>query len=168
MYSDDRYQDGNTIPKLMTVPEEILHEIISYLSLETLCSSLRKVCKKIKLYVDHYLKVGRTFHLVGRQEGSESEAIEYIQMPNKGIIIIWKPVSYIPYDSFYLQTDKNWDEHEERLLEKVIFTTLGQRIVFHFSEGGKCMIYRHNPETDRWKIRRESLCIIINAETKLE
>ena len=151
MYSVGRYKDGNTLPKLMTLPEEILREIFRYLSLETLCCSFRKVCRKIQFFVDSYLKVGRRYHLVGRQGGSESEAIEYNQMASKGIAIIWKPVSYIPYDSFILLTDNNWDKYDERVVDKVIYTTLGERIVFHFCEKGKCMIYRYYPGTDCWK-----------------
>ena len=151
MCSVGRYKDGNTRPKLMTLPEEIFREIFRYLYVETLCCSLRKVCRKIQFFVDRYLKVGRTYNLVSRQGGSESEAIEYIQIVNNGIAIVWEPTSYIPYPSFILLTDKNWDKYDQRLVDKVIYTTLGEKIGFHFSESGKCMIYRYNPGTDRWK-----------------
>ena len=157
MYSVDRYQDQNTIPKLMALPEETLREIFSYLSLVTLCSSLRNVCKKFKLFVDRYLKIGRTFHLVGRQEGFENEAIEYIQMAKRGMVIIWKPMSYIPYDSFNLQTDMNGDKSDERPVGKVLYTALGERIVFHFNDNGRCMMYRYTPEDEKRTVRRKQL-----------
>ena len=60
-----------------------------------------------------------------------------LQIVNNGIAIIWEPTSYIPYPSFILLTDKNWDKRDERPVGKVLYTALGERIVYHFNDNGR-------------------------------
>ena len=85
MESGERYPDGNNIPSIISLPEEIIRVIFDNLSFETLYFALRKVCKKIQKYVDRYVKVGGTSFLLGRQEGLENKVIEMIQLPKKDV-----------------------------------------------------------------------------------
>ena len=81
MESGDRCQVGDSIRPIMTVPEEIMRKIFSYLPFETLYFSLGNVCTKIQSYVDRYIKAGRASFLVGRQEDSENQEIEINPLP---------------------------------------------------------------------------------------
>ena len=90
MASSDRCQVGDSIRPIMTVPEEIMRKIFSYLPFETLYFSLRKVCAKMQSYVDRYIKVAGPPFLVRRQEGSENQEIEITPIPKKGFIFLRK------------------------------------------------------------------------------
>lgn len=58
---DECCKEQNNSPQLLTLPEEIIHEVFSHLSFETLHFLLRKVCRKMKCFVDRYANVGGLF-----------------------------------------------------------------------------------------------------------
>ena len=119
MESGDRDQDGNNISPIMTLPEEAMREIFNNLSFQTLYFSLRTVCKNIKTYVDHYLKIRGTSFFFGCQRGSEKEVIEISEMPANGYIILRTPASSFPWVTRILENSKILDKHLDRLRRRL-------------------------------------------------
>lgn len=150
MDSGDGYEDGNSIPPILTIPEETMRDIFDYLSFETLYFSLRKVCKNIQTYVDHNLKVRGTTFLVGGQEGSEKEVIEIVKKPGKGFIIIRTPVSTLSCVNSNRQYHKSLDEHPCRRIDKVLYGAMLKTGVCYMYKGNG-LIYRYDLESDKWE-----------------
>ena len=158
MESRDGYQEGKNIPLIMTLPEETMRNIFNYLSFETLYFSLRKVCKNIQTYVDHYLKVRGTTFLVGGQEDSKKHVIEIIKKPGKGFIIIRTPVSTISFVT-NLQYNQSLDKYPCRRIDKVLHAAIGETDVCYMYKGNG-LIYRYDLESDKWEKISENCRIL--------
>ena len=150
MDSGDGYEDGNNIPPMMTLPEETMRYIFNYLSFETLYFSLRKVCKNIQTYVDHYLKVRGTTFLVGGQEGLEKQVIEIIKKPGEGFIIIRTPVSTLSCVNSNRQYHNSLDEYPWRRIDKVLYAAMLETGVCYMCKSNG-LIYRYDQESDMWE-----------------
>ena len=90
MVSIEKYLNDDSNKQLIKLPEEIIREIFGYLSFETLYFTLRKVCKKMKCYVDHFTDVGGVFFLEGQKKGwaQKSQVIYIIKAKNGQFRII--------------------------------------------------------------------------------
>ena len=161
MESGDRCQVDDSIRPIVTVPEEIMRKIFSYLPFETLYFSLRKVCTKMQSYVDRYIKVGGPTFLVRRQEGSENQEIEITPIPKKGFVFLRKPLpSFISNCSSILQNstildnynqirrisirqnDIILDLHGDRTVDKVAYWAKGEMVVCYIYKSLYGLTYR--------------------------
>ena len=115
MASIEKYLNDDSNKQLIKLPEEIIREIFSYLSFETLYFTLRKVCKKMKCYVDHFIDVEGIFFLEGHRRGriQHSEVIYIIQTKNKQFKVFWRPVSFVPWSPVYFKNDNAHGTHIE-------------------------------------------------------
>ena len=68
-------------PLIMDLPEQILRQIFLHLDFITLYVSLRKVCHRMKTYVDRYIGTGGLFLFI-RQSGSSVELYGIFQQPS--------------------------------------------------------------------------------------
>ena len=68
-------------PVIMNLPEQILRQIFRYLDLISLYVSLRKVCHRMKTYVDRYIGTGGLYLFI-RQSGSSVELYGIFRQPS--------------------------------------------------------------------------------------
>ena len=170
--TDEYCQEKNNSLQLLTLPEEIIHEMLSHLSFETLYFSLRMVCRKMKCLVDRYTDVGGLFILLSKnnRHNQQNQLIDVIQTPNKAFKINWKTIPSTPNESFYRETCTERCRYfpYEELCHHTLSRELrrSRRIYetydeyFYFSTGGKtfCLhhhrkkfiLYRYNVMNNNW------------------
>ena len=107
MANNYEYCKDKNNPNMITLPEEIIHEIFNYLSFETLHFHLSKVCIQMKHFVDHYTAVGGLFILASRRNRNcqNNQLVDVIQIKNKTFRINWKTVPSPPNESNHQESD---------------------------------------------------------------
>ena len=181
MESGDRCLVGDSIRPIITVPEEIMRKIFSYLPYETLYFSLRKVCTKIQICVDLFINAGESSLLFGRKEGSEIQETEITPIPEKGFIFLRKPLLSFTcvcsqgiskmawtlrnsaiadkYDIIrlsILKNDTSLDLHSDRRIFKVAYRVNGERVVCYIYKSLIGWTYRFDLDSDKWEKISES------------
>ena len=68
---------------IIQLPEQIFREIFKYLDNETIITSLRNVCLKIREYVGRYIDIRGIFMLTG----SRDDSARIIYIFQKGMIV---------------------------------------------------------------------------------
>ena len=103
MANNDKCCKYKNDPQMITLPEEIIYEIFSYLSFETLHFHLSKVCIQMKHFVDHYTDVGGLFFFASRwnRNRKNNQLVDVIQTRNKTFRINWKTVPSTPNESYH-------------------------------------------------------------------
>lgn len=150
MDNGDKAQDWNNISPIMTLPEEVMHEIFDWMSFQTLYFPLRTVCKNIQTYVDNYLEIRGMSFFFACQKGLEKEVIEIKELPKKGFIIARTPASTIPWIASVLQNNEFLNVDLDRLLDMVFYAEMYRTSVCFIYKSEKRFIFRYDLESEKW------------------
>ena len=92
-----KFQKRTVITGVLDLPEQIFRDIFQYLDFDTIFITIRKVCQKLKRYVDDYKKVVGVFMLMA-QKPTMPRKLMFVLQQHNGIKIAWyKQISPFPY-----------------------------------------------------------------------
>ena len=157
---DEYCTEQNNNAQMLILPEEIIREIFSHLSFETLYFSLRKVCRKMKYFVESYANVGGLFILLSKRNRNcqDNQLIDVIQTSNKAFKINWKNIPCTPDESYYqLRGTKRYQSCPS---EEYFYFTTGDNIFCLNWHPNKLVLYRYNVLNNNWDLFSENRYIV--------
>ena len=169
---DEYCKEKDNIPQILTLPNEIIYEIFSHLSFETLHFSLRMVCRKMKCLVNRLTDVGGLFILLSKRKRNDqqNQLIDVIQTPNKSFKIKWKSIPCTPNESFFRKicTEKcqthpsaelcyhtssyeiSRSQRTYQVYDEYFYFNAGDKVFCLHYHRKKFILYRYNVMNNNW------------------
>ena len=161
--SDQCCKDKNN-PQMITLPEEIIYEIFSYLSFETLHFYLSKVCIQMNHFVDHYAGAGGLFIIASRRNRNckNNQLVDVIQKRNKTFRISWKTVPSTPNESCHQQSGTK--RCRSLPYEEYFYFRTGDTIFCANYQRKKFLVYKYDVLSNNWD-KLSKKCFILKCKS---